>query len=217
MNADRINQKIYAGSGKAALRIGYDYDVYRPAHAADPLTNKVETLKVGFNSGDNKYLKPNMPGDMFWFADMDGRYVAPGDYLVRGQDIRFVAAMQSLLPIIVIECNAKVYITRQAAEENVGAVGYGGLTDAKQVAVVGASESPWPAAIVFGGRSNPSAELPASVKNAGWRVYLPPSVPAECVIKAGDIITDDLGRRYTIEGAEKSETGWRINAQEAHT
>jgi hypothetical protein len=30
-------------------------------------------------------------------------------------------------------------------------------------------------------------------------------------------VTDDLGRRYVIDGAELTDLGWRINANELHT
>ncbi|XLV72565.1 hypothetical protein ACKZDW_07910 [Ralstonia syzygii subsp. celebesensis] len=43
---------------------------------------------------------------------------------------------------------------------------------------------------------------------------MPPSVPV--VVRSGDILTDDLGKRYAVEGAEQSDIGWRINAQEVH-
>jgi hypothetical protein len=44
---------------------------------------------------------------------------------------------------------------------------------------------------------------------------LPPSVTA--TIMTGDMLTDDFGRRYQVQGAEQSDLGWRIDSQEVHT
>ena len=229
MNAAQINAKIYAGRGKVALRLGLDYGVFRPVTAADPMTNQVTTIKAAFNSGDNSYKSPNMPGDAFWYGDFDARVTQPGDYLVHPAnplDIKYIAAQQSLLPIICVDCNRKVRLSRaapQGAAGTVGAVGYNGMCDAPAESsdVIGTNPASnggvfvgWPCAILFGGKSQAAIGLPGDVKNSGWRILLPPSVPV--VLRAGDIVTDDLGKRYAIEGAELSDIGWRINAQEQH-
>ena len=46
-------------------------------------------------------------------------------------------------------------------------------------------------------------------------MMLPPSVPI--TIQAGDIVIDDLGRRYAIEGAELTDMGYRITTNEVHS
>ncbi len=221
MNAAQIHAKIYAGRGKAALRLGQDCAVMRPDQAADPLANQIAVLKAAFNAGDNTYRVPNLPGKAIWFGDFDGNQTQPGDYLVRASDgqIYYIAAQQSLLPMICIECNRLVRVARavpQGADDAVGAVGYSGLCDtpAQSCNVLGSDTAGWPCSILFGGRSQAAAGLPGDVKNTGWRILLPPSVPV--VLRAGDIVADDLGRRYAIEGAELSDSGWRINAQEVH-
>jgi hypothetical protein len=207
MNGAQIHAKIYAGRGKAALRLGLDYRVMRPNQAINPLSNQVATLKAAFNAGDNTYKAANLPGDAIWYGDFDGRQTLPGDYLVRVSDGQtyYIAAQQQLLPIICIDCNRTVRISRaapQGAAGTVGAVGYSGICDA-----------PAESSDVIG--INPaSIGLPADVKNSGWRILLPPSVPV--VLHSGDIVTDDLGKRYAIEGAELTDIGWRINAQEVH-
>lgn len=217
MDAATIQAKIYAGRAKAAQRIGLDCNQFRPLSATAPLGNQVGALKAAFNSGDNTYRAPNLPGDAIWYGDLDGRLTQPGDYLVRVADGQtyYIAAQQQLLPIVVIECNRTVKITRQQAQTSVGAVGYGGNVPSQEVDVLGAPGAFWPASILFGGKSQQGVGLPAGVKNIGWRILLPPSVPI--TIKAGDIVTDDLGRRYAIDGAELTDFGWRINAQEVHS
>lgn len=220
MDGATIQQRILAGRGKAAQRIGLSCAQFRPLTAAAPLGNQVGTVLAAFNAGDNTYAKPNLPGDPIWFADLDGRVTQAGDYLVRAADgaTWFIASQQQLLPIVVIECNRQMQIVRQAPVTEVGAVGYGGLTTATEVPILGAPGALWPASILFGGRKAPTGTgLPAGTGQAGWKVMLPPSVPGSVVIAAGDIMVDDLGRRYIIDGAELNDQGWRLTANDNHT
>ena len=168
MNADQINAKIYAGRGKAALRLGLSYTVMRPNQAANPLANPVATIQAALNAGDNAYRKPNLPGSAFWFADMDGTVTQPGDYLVRqsGGQTYYIAGQQPLLPIICVECNRSIRIARApsaagSAADAVGALEYNGLClsgsgdDAGDVLGVdpahnGGVFTGWPCSILFG-------------------------------------------------------------------
>lgn len=217
MDGPTIQARIYAGRGKAALRIGMPCRQYRPLGASAPLANLVGTITAAFNSGDSNYLKPNLPGNPIWFADLDGRTTQPGDYLVRVSDgaTWFIAAQQQLLPIICVDCSRSIRITRQQGLNAVGVVGYGGNVPVNEIDVLGAPGALWPASILFGGRKDGGVNLPSGTKNSGFKFMLPPSVPI--VIKAGDIATDDLGRRYVIDGAELTDLGWRINANEVHS
>ena len=109
-------------------------------------------------------------------------------------------------------------MTREAALSAVGALPYSGLNQAADTDILGTKGVPtsyWPCSILLGGRFDKAGTLPADVRNEGWKVLLPPSVPV--VIKPGDILTDDLGKRYTVTGAELTDLGFRMTAQEAHT
>lgn len=219
MNAEQINAKIYAGRAKAALRLGLDYNVFRPVSAANPMTNQVATIKAAFNAGDNTYKAANLPGDAIWYGDFDGRQTLPGDYLVRVSDGQtyYIAAQQQLLPIICIDCNRTIRVSRTQAQSTVGAAAYSGACDHVDADVLGsaASNTGWPASVLFGGGAEIGANLPGSVKQAGWRIMLPPSTPV--VVHHADILTDDLGRRYVVLASEQSDIGWRIQATEMHT
>lgn len=216
MDGATLQAKIYAGRAKAAAKIGLSCNVFRPALAVNPMTNRVATLPVAFNARDLAYKAPSEYGQALWYADMDGTQTQPGDYLVRVSDgaIWFVAAQQQLLPIVTVECPRKLYCVRQEAVTAVGAVGYGGLQPANDVDALGNAQTPWPCSILTGGRALTGPPLPADVKQGGWRILLPPSVPI--TLAPSDILVDDLGRRFIIESAELSELGWRINANEAH-
>ena len=217
MDGATIQQRIYSGRAKAAARIGLSCALFRPVAAAAPLGNQIGSLLAAFNAGDSKYKAPNLPGDPIWYADLDGRITQPGDYLVRALDgaTWFIAAQQQLLPIVCIDCNRSIMITRQTPVTTVGAVGYGGIAPTTSVPVLGAPGALWPASILIGGRKEAATGLPAGVKNAGWKIMLPISVPI--IVTAGDIVTDDLGHRYAVDAAEQTDTGWRITANEAHS
>lgn len=190
--------------------------MYRPAALADPLSNKVTTIKAAFNAADNVYLKAKQFGKPVWYGDFDGRITKPGDYLIRQNDrsVWFIAAQQSLLPILCVDCQRSIFIQRQpCGGSTVGVTSYSG--DAAPTAVLGNADTPWPASIVTGGRIQASTGLPGGVREAAWSILLPPSVHRQ--IKSGDIATDDQGRRFAIESAELSDLGWRLLSTEVHT
>ena len=190
------------------------------------------TIRAAFNAGDNTYKQPNLPGDPTWYGDFDARVTQSGDYLIHSDssdDIKFIAAQQSLLPIICIDCNQSVRLIRPATQSAsgttaVGALSYSGIcaSPAESTTVIGTDPTDnggiavgWPCSILFGGRTEKAgANLPTDVKNTGWRILLPLSVPI--TFMQGDILVDESGRRFSVQGAEQSDTGWRLNTQEAH-
>lgn len=209
-----MNALIYKGRGNAALRIGTPCQVFRPATTANPFTNQIAQLNVAFNAADPNYTKPNLYGKAIWFADMDGRQTLPGDYLVRSTDNNFwfIAAQQSLLPIVVIECNRSIRVLRQAPVTAVGNVPYGGIVAPTNI--LGSPDSLWPASILQGGKPLPAVGLPSDVKDAGWKILLPASAPV--TIKTADLIEDDTGRGFAVGSAELTDLGWRLEVNETH-
>lgn len=216
MDAAKLQTKIYAGYAAAAKRIGYVYDVYRPAAAADPLTAKVASLNASFSAQEWTYTRPNLPDKPYWYCLIDGRLTQVGDYLVHGQNIYFIGGMQDNLPILTVGCNRRVWVTRPAAQSAVGNVGYSGMCASEDTFVLGSAGGVggWPAAELFGGKTRTHAELPASGDEHGFRIWLPASVPI--VPQSGDIVIDDLGRRFSIGGAEATEQMWRLDVTEVH-
>jgi hypothetical protein len=57
--------------------------------------------------------------------------------------------------------------------------------------------------------------LPGDVRDAWWAILLP-FVPG-VVLRSGDLISDDLSRRYIISSAELTDLGWRITCQQGQT
>ncbi len=221
MDGATLQAKIYSGYAKAARKIGIAYDQYRPTSAAQPLTNKIATVNMAVDSGKEYTFKsPNEYGDPTWLALIDDATVQTGDYLVGNNgglntNTYFIAGKQFLLPVLAIECNRSIRISRQVRSSTVGAGPYSGMTASNESNILGAPGALWPASILMGGKSQAGMSLPAGAKQTGWRILLPPSVPV--TITASDIATDDIGRRYVIDGAELTDLGWRINANELHT
>lgn len=226
MDAATINAKIYAGRAKAALRLGIDMVIYPYAASDTPLGQAGATIKVALNAGDNTYKRPNLYGHPIWFADCDGSKINTGDYLQTpdGSQTYFVGAKQSLLPIVFIECNAMVRVTRAAPPTaSAGAVGYSGQCDTPGETVDlmgttfnGALGTGWPASVLLGkGGQRATGSLPSgSPTSPGWSVLLPASAPAG--IGIGDRIMDDQGRILAVAHAESTDMGYRIVATEVH-
>lgn len=222
MDALKLQDKIYSGYAKAALRLGLDNVQYRPAGGGNPLAVAGATVKASFNAEDMQYGRANKYGAAVWWGLFDARLTQAGDYLDGPQGTFFIASQQLHLPIQLVQCNRRVKLSRAAVQSGVGAVGYGGpcgtsgdtvlLGDAGDPAATG-----WPASILlFGQRERNLSGLPGAVQQLGWRILLPASVPASVVIQASDILTDDLGRRYAVQGAELTDMGWRITSTELH-
>ncbi|MGH8259851.1 MAG: hypothetical protein ACRES6_08945 [Steroidobacteraceae bacterium] len=219
MDAATLNARVYAGRAQVAARLGTDCALWRPVLAGSPFTRQIGTLKAAFNAADPQYAKPNLYGKPVWFGDLDGRITRVGDYLVRASDgaTWFLAAQQPLLPIACIECDRLLSVYRPQTSAAPGTQPYGGAYAQDDEAILGGTApagQPWPASILQGKRLQPSTPVPGTVKEVGWEILLPPSVPV--TILASDLMIDDLGRRYAVEGAELTDLGWRIQAEEAH-
>jgi hypothetical protein len=214
MDAARIQSLVYKGRGKAALRIGLLCDVIRPVEG-DPRMNVVATIHAAFNARNPNYIKPNLYNYPVWFGDFDGSVTCPGDYLVRKSDgqIWFIAAQQQLLPIVLVNCNRALQLLREPAAAGVGLQPYSSLAGITPPEPE--TSQTWPCSILIGGRTQAGAGLPSDVKQAGWKILLPPSF--QLTVEAGDILLDDLERRFAVESAERSDLGWRLIANEVHT
>lgn len=224
MDAATLQSRIFKGYGKAAVRLGVLCDLYRPIGAVDPIApaTKLQSILASFNAQDWKYIRPNKYGNPTWYGLFDATPTMQGDYLIGSQGTFFIAGQQLHLSILMVECNRTLALMRAPAKTNAtGAQPYGGLCVAEDVATLGAINASgavttgWPASVLLGGRADSASNLPLSVKNAGWQILLPASVPVP--IHAGDVLLDDLGRRYLTEACELTDAGWRINAKEAHT
>lgn len=210
MDGTKLQSKIYIGYGKAAKRIGFDYQQFRATSASNPLTSTaLQTLPVSFTTNFN-YSAPNKYGKAEWLGLFDAREFAVGDFLVGRQGTFFIAAMQDTLPILCVQTNRVIDVLRVGMDEGVGLGGWAGGRRADEAPIM----QGWPASILQGtkGETN-EAKLPQDVKTPWWAILLPawPGV----VFRTSDIIRDDLDRKYVISSAELTDMGWRITAMQA--
>lgn len=221
MDAIKLQNKIYAGYGKAALRIGLDNAQYRPTDSVNPLAAQIATVKASYNAEDMKYGKANQYGQSLWWGLFDARTTQVGDYLVGPQGTFFIASQQLHLPIQCVQCNGSVRVLGQSDDSSVGAMPYSGACAADSTDALGQRSEDgsfgvgWPASILLKGRSEITGTgLPGATRNMGWMILLPPSVPI--VIDSAAILLDNLGRRYAVQGAELTDMGWRLQSIEEH-
>ena len=214
MDSVLLQQKIYGGYAQAASRIGPLCTLYRPASAANPLAsaNIVASLPASFNAEDMAYRKPSGYGEALRYCLIDGTQTQAGDYLVGGGNTWFIAAQQLALPILAVACNRVLNLSRPQQLSGAGTAGYGGETAAGETVLM----SGWPASVLQGGKGERSeAALPGDVRNPWWQILLPQW--AGVTLRSGDIVSDDISRRYVISSAELSGLGWRLTAVQAET
>jgi hypothetical protein len=210
MDGAKLQDKIYIGYGKAAKRIGFDYQQFRATSASNPLlTTALQTLPASFTTKFT-YNAPNKYGEATWLGLFDARLFAPGDFLVGRQGTFFIAAMQDTLPILCVQTNRVVSVLRVGMDSGVGLGGWAGDRRAAEVSIM----QGWPASILQGtkGEGNPT-QLPGDVRTPWWLILMPawPGV----VFRTSDIIRDELDRKYVISSAELTDMGWRCTAMQA--
>ncbi len=106
-----------------------------------------------------------------------------------------------------------VAVTRPNRDTTVGFAGYSGLSAADETAVV----SGLAASIQLKKQGGaPEAKLPGDVaKKPFWAIFIRRA--ALGVIRKHDIITDDLGNRYQVDGCYWNSLGYNILAEELGT
>jgi hypothetical protein len=217
MDQATIQARLYTGYGQAAARLGGSFDLYRPTGSLYPLSlaNKVgETLAV-FTVAASGYdfERAASHKDVLFDALLDGSQTQVGDYLVsEGQGTFFVAAQQPLLPILCVRCNHTLAISAPGPAASFGAqTAYGGTDPADETLVAGG----WPASVIFDARGR-AAEvgLPTDLPSPFFVILLPSTWSD---VRTSQFLTDEHGRRYTVEGAERTALGWRVFAEQAVT
>jgi hypothetical protein len=218
MDAARLQSKVYSGYGKAALRIGYDFTVYRPNGANAPIVSGNI-----FGSPINAAFTPRASGFNFEITStyeqplfhglFDATNLLVGDYLVNASHgTYFIIAKQDQAPVLCVQCNNTVSIVRPEGPSGVGAQGYSGATTSSETPVM----TSWPASLVFDARGrNSGAALPMDEVNPYFTVLLPALSGVD--VRPSDIVTDgnSPARRYIVASSEHSPLGWRMMVRQA--
>lgn len=211
-----IRGLVYLGYGIAARYLGADFQVYRPPNGLNPLAqeNYVDTRKISIDQ-DWTYKKTKKYGDPTWqFLPENGLTLQNYDYLVGPDNTYFitdVASDERLNPIICVECNANITLYKNISARSTGTNAYQAYDPFTGQKLL----ENCPVSLLQHTRFDPAGmKLPTSVKLPFYQITAPdfPNI----VIRTGDVIQDDKGRRLAVINAEKTKKslGFRIIASE---
>jgi len=187
-------------------------DAYRPCGPSDPLspTNRFIRLHAAFSTPRGGFSRANPYGSALWYGHFDGKYTRPGDYLRQRDRLFFVAAQQDLLPILCVETNRWLTISRPSTVPGPGGPAYGGLTASTTIPLL----TNWPASVIgAAGAGHPDAGLPTDGTVPYWTALLP--AWEGVVLSPSDLVSDDLGRNAVISASELTALGWRLTLKQA--
>ena len=212
MDARRLQDRINWGLNRTARFLGLPTDAYRPDGPRNPLraANRYLRLHAAFSKADGDFDEAVPFGVPLWRGHFDGAYTRPGDYLVQDGNIWFIAAQQSLLPILCVKTNATISIGRPVSPDT--GTTYGTTSPNLTEPLI----SEWPVCIssIGGGQQSPS-RLPSDSVVSHWTVIMP-RVP-ESMPRISDIVTDANQTNGTIFAIEPSDLGLRLYIRQATT
>lgn len=212
MDVDHLQDRLYWGLNRAANVLGRWTDAYRAHGTTNPLdrSNRYLRLRAAFSRADGNFNQPVAYEVALWRGFFDAAYTKVGDYLVQGHDIWFIAARNSLLPVVCVKTNRVISVTRQAIP---AATTTTGAANAGSTFTVIAQ---WPASVLgTGTEGRPPTQLPGDTRIPNVTVLLP-AVHGQ-ILQPADIITDDLGTSCIVVAAELSDLGWRLNSRNVTT
>jgi hypothetical protein len=218
MDAATLQTRINAGYGKAALRIGYQFAIYRPTAPSAVLVpaNVVgDQVYAAFTakSSNFSFVKSGGYKDALWDGLFDPTTTLVGDYLYNvAHGTFFIIALQEQLPVLCVKCNNTLSLVRPLGSPVIGVGGYSGATPANETPLV----TSWPGNLLFDARGRSTgAGLPMDEQNPFFIALLPDLPGVD--IRPSDILTDgDMpARRYIVSASELSPFGWRLIVQHA--
>jgi hypothetical protein len=199
---------------KWAGRLGSPFDQYRPTTNACPLLDSpIGTVTAIFDASISlAFNAPAKYADPLFAAIVDPRVVDPGDYLVSAAiGTWFVASTEPLKPILAVSCNRTISIQRPSAP-NPGRDFYGGATPPDDEPLM----TDFPASVLIGTKGEKTTNgLPGDTRDPWWQILIPS--PPDVVIRAFDLISDDVDRHFVVSAAEQTSLGWRLTVSLAET
>lgn len=218
MDAATIQQKVWAGYGAAAGRVGAVFGQYRPSGPQTPLgtANQIGSLNAAFTVAPSGFDFERAPAhrNAIFNGLFDAAGVAVGDYLVGpGGVTYFVAGLAPLTPPLCVLCNRVLTVHTPGPSGTFGVqAAYQGTAPANETATMTA----WPANLLFDARGRATeVGLPLDLPSPFYSILMP--ALADVDVRTGMILTDDQARRYVVSASERSAFGWRLFAQQAVT
>jgi hypothetical protein len=212
MDASYLQDRLYWGLNRAANILGRETNAYRSVDDANPIdrSNRYMRLRAAFSRADGNFAQPVGFGVALWRGHFDASYTQVGDYLVQENDIWFIAAQQSLLPILCIKTNRVISITRPIIPTT------GGSNDASGANSTMTIISRWPASLLGTGvEGKPPTHLPSDTTIPNVMALLPST--HKQIVQPTDIVTDEHGTNGIVVAAELSDLGWRLNVRHVTT
>lgn len=207
-----LQDRISRGLGTAARALGQPTDAFRPRGPHHPLAmeNRYLRLFAHFMPGRAAISSASSSGGATWQGFFDSAYTKVGDYLVQGGETFFIAAQPHLGNVVCVQTNRTLSIHRRTTPEEIGGAAYEAEVPTPPPSIL----TEWPAHVVSAGNgSNSGARLPDDLPTGQWRVQLP--ILPNTILRAGNIVTDDLGRHGTVTSFEQTAIGWRLLVAEA--
>jgi hypothetical protein len=214
MRQAKLQDRLAWAANITARAAGDWADAYRPAGITLPLApaNRYLRIPVLFTGYAGKFNRPLGYGEAVAHGIFDYSYTRPGDYLVKGDMIWFIASQDVLQPALCVRTNRILSFSRAAAPSSTGANNYGGVTASTVTPLI----QGWPASVLgSSGSGQPSAGLPSDSSVPYWTVLLP-LLPGVTLLPS-DLMTDDLGRSAVVSAAESTFLGWRLTVKQAVT
>jgi hypothetical protein len=216
----RIQNRIYYGYGKAAVRLGTNHAIYRSTDGINPIQEANFLFNQLISIDQNyKYTSPKKYGDPVWqFLPEDGLQLQNFDYMVGGTTTYFIGDIKPddrLSPPVCVECNATMTIYRPVTTRTAGTNAYQTFDQANLPKIL----VNCPVSILQHSKTDAAStmKLPTGVKLPFYNVYLPEFVGV--IIKTGDVVVDNKGRRLAVINTESTRRslGFRILAAELGT
>jgi hypothetical protein len=210
MSGAYVQDRHCYAMGVAARHVGFWAEAFRPAGPDEPLRpgHRFLRLPVSFVPARGGERRTILPGDPLWQGIFDASYTQPGDYIVAGTGIFFIASQVPLLPVLCVRTNRTISITRPATQNQLTGTNYGGYRPGASTPVL----TKWPvSAITSGQYGQPETTLPTNQPSANLSLLIPPL--KETLLSNGDIIVDDLGRSGVLISTEQTDLGWRATVK----
>ena len=212
MDGVKLADRLAYGAGCAARRAGFLHDAYRPEGPVKPfdLDKRFLRLCVTFVLPGGSVTAPAGFGMPYRQAWADWSYLRAGDYLSGPEGVALIVAIEPPKPMLVVMTNAVVSLVRPEKPVLPGLNGYSAFTADTERGLI----SSFPASLLIGGVSDRTKQgLPDDTKVPGFTAILP--VVAGVTPRVGDIMLDDMERRFVVTSLESISAVWRFSLVQA--
>lgn len=199
MNGTQLQDRLYAGYGKTADKIGFPYSHYRSDTPFDPIFdgNLLDPINMALSTRTRPFEVPQQYKDAVFLMWADGRQLQQFDFLVGSSGTYYIADMQPNLPIQAVRCNHTIKVERP---------GYTTVGDIVQDVELIASNIP-----CFTQCKRIDIKTPQFAANTAgqaithWDAFIP--LP-NFTLKQHDIVTDESGVQYELDSPDFTNMGY---------